>query len=162
MIGKGIGNLEFGYYNSREDRKGNNLFIKNSEFQLLMGYERELAKNFTVSFQYYLEYMMDYGNYKQALISGAKAADENRHVITWRLTKLLLHQNLELSIFTYYLTSDNDAYLRPKIHYKINDHWSVEAGSNIFIGKDEYTFFDQFEKNTNIYMGIRYSFVMIR
>ena len=134
--------------------------IKNSEFRFLMGYERELAKNFTAAFQYYLEHMIDYDNYKHALASGAKVADENRYVLTLRLTKLLLDQNLELSLFTYYSPSDNDAYLRPRIHYKINDSWSVEAGSNIFLGEDEYTFFGQFEKNTNIYAGIRYNFVI--
>ena len=53
---------------------------------------------------------------------------------------------------------DLDAYLRPLIHYKIDDYWSAEAGGNLFFGEDDYTFFGQFEKNSNLYIGIRYGF----
>jgi hypothetical protein len=92
------------------------------------------------------------------LPQGLKKADEDRHVITLRLTKLLMNQNLKLSLFAYYSPSDQDAYLRSLIHYKINDHWAAEAGENIFLGEEDYTFFGQFEKNSNLYAGLRYSF----
>jgi hypothetical protein len=32
------------------------------------------------------------------------------------------------------------------------------AGANIFAGKNNYTFFGQFEKNSNVYGAIRYSY----
>jgi hypothetical protein len=69
-----------------------------------------------------------------------------------------MNQNLTLSLFTFYSPSDEDAYLRPKIQYKIDDHWSAEIGGNIFVGEEDHTFFGQFEKNTNVYGGVRYSF----
>ena len=69
-----------------------------------------------------------------------------------------MNQNLTLSLFAFYSPSDHDAYLRPKIKYRIDDHWSAEAGGNIFVGENEHTFFGQFEKNTNLYIGVRYSF----
>jgi len=157
-VGKGIGNVEIGYYDSRRDRGGDNPFVNNSEFRLLLGYEQELAKNLTGGVQYYLEWLQDYGGYKRTLPPGAHARDEFRHLVTLRLTRLLMNQNLRLSLFTFYSPSDNDAYLRPKANYKINDHWSAEVGGNIFLGAQNHTFFGQFEENTNVYTGMRYSF----
>ena len=69
-----------------------------------------------------------------------------------------MNQNLILMLFGYYSPSDRDTYLRPKIHYKVNDFWSLETGANIFAGDDEHTFFGQFEKNSNVYVAVRYSF----
>ena len=102
--------------------------------------------------------MGDYPEYESSLLPGAVQKDEKRHVITLRLTRMMLNQNLKISLFTYYSPSDQDAYLRPKVHYKVSDSWSVDAGGNIFIGDSAHTFFGQFENNTNVYAGIRYSF----
>jgi len=153
----GIGNIETGYYDSRQDSAGNNPFIRNSEVRLLAGFEHELATDFTGAFQYYLEWKQDYDQYEQNF-TGVKAADEYRHLFTVRLTRLLMNQNLTFSLFTYYSPSDHDAYLRPKASYNISDHWKVEAGGNIFIGRDDQTFFGQFEDNTNIYASLRWSY----
>lgn len=158
VVSKGIGNIEIGYYDSENDRSGTNPFVRNSELRLLVGYEQDVAKDFTAAVQYYLEHMMDYENYQRTLSQGTPVADENRQVVTLRLTKLLMSQNLKLSLFTYYSPTDNDAYLRPKIYYKIDDHWSAEIGGNAFPGKDDHTFFGQLEKNSNVYIGARYSF----
>ncbi len=157
---KGIGNVEVGYYDSRQDRSGSSPFINNSEFRLLVGYEQELAKELTGSIQYYLEHMMDYEAYRNAVFTRilGEPRDENRHVITIRLTKLLMNQNLRLSLFAYYSPSDSDAYLRPNVSYKVNDHWTVEAGGNLFSGAWDQTFFGQFENNSNVYAGVRFSF----
>jgi len=156
---KGIGNIEVGYYHSRDDDAGTDPLVRNSEFRLLLGYEQEVAKDFTAGLQYYIEWMMDHGAYKQgARAAGIHPRDEVRHLITLRLTRLLLNQNLKLSLFTYYSPTDSDTYLRPKVHYKIDDHWSAEVGGNIFLGAHEHTFFGQFERNTNAYAGVRYSF----
>jgi len=158
MLGKGVGNIELGYYDSYQDRDGDNFLVNNSEFRLLLGYERELAKEFTGAFQYYLEHMMDYDAYRRTLPFIMETRDENRHVFTVRLTKLLMNQNLILSLFTYYSPSDADAYLRPKATYKVNDRWTVEAGGNVFLGASAKTFFGQFEDNTNLYASARLSF----
>ena len=157
LLGGGIGNVEIGYYDSRDDPDGNDPFTRNSEFRLLAGFERDLGKNLTAGFQYYLEGMLDYDAYEQNLMGGPKK-DAYRHVLTLRLTKLLMNQNLRLSLFSYYSPSDNDAYLRPKAHYKISDVWAVEVGGNIFLGADEHTFFGQFQNNTNAYGGLRWGF----
>jgi hypothetical protein len=154
----GIGNLEIGYYDSNDDRDGVDPLVRNSEIRTLAGFERELAPDFIGGFQYYLEWMQEYEAYKSTLPAGTTAKDEFRHVLTLRLTKLLMNQNLRLSLFTYYSPSDKDGYIRPKVHYKITDQWAIETGANIFVGKDDYTFFGQFQNNTNAYAGVRWSF----
>ncbi len=153
----GIANLEMGYYDSIEDRDGDDPFVRNSEFRFLAGFEKELAKEFTGAFQYYVEIMEDYSEYEKSMGDGPKK-DEFRHVLTLRLTKLLMNQNLTLSFFTYYSPSDNDAYMRLKAKYKITDAWAAEIGSNIFRREDDYTFFGQFNNNTNVYASVRMSF----
>jgi len=37
QVGKGIGNVEIGYYDSREDRSGDNPFVNNSQIRYLIG-----------------------------------------------------------------------------------------------------------------------------
>ncbi len=157
-VWKGIGNFEMGYYDSRDDQNGENPFIPNSQIRYLVGYEQELAKDFTMGVQYYLEQTLQYGAYRRTLPPGMPAVEEFRQVIALRLTKLLLYQNLKLLLFTFYSPSDQDVYIRPTVHYKITDHWSVEGGANIFAGRNNHTFFGQFKNNTNVYSGVRWSF----
>ncbi len=152
---RGIGSAEFGYYDSRRDRSGNDPFVRNSELRLLLGYEQEVARDFTVGLQYYLEHMRRHGSYRASLPPGVHPRDQNRHVLTLRLTKLLLSQNLTAGLFLYWSPSDSDAYARPNVQYKIRDDLAIEAGGNIFIGRHDHTFFGQLEKNTNIYFSLR-------
>lgn len=160
-LGKGIGNLELGIYDSRQDSSGSDPWKNNSELRFLAGYEMDLpriARDFTVGFQYYLERLADYDAYRRTLPAGFPRRDEMRHVLTVRLTKLLMNQNLTLSLFSFYSPSDEDAYIRPKANYKIDDHWSAEIGSNLFTGSSKRSFFGQFQKNTNTYLALRYGF----
>jgi hypothetical protein len=157
-VGRGIGHLEAGYYDSADDRDGDDPFVRNDEVRFLAGYEQDLWADFTLGVQYYLEWMQDYGDYRDTLPGALHAADEFRHVTTLRLTQRLLQQNLTLSLFAYYSPTDGDGYLRPNANYKVNDHWQIEAGGNWFFGQDDWTFFGQFERNTNAYLAVRYSF----
>ena len=158
QLGVGIANAEIGYYQSTDDENGSDPLVNNSEMRYLVGYTQEVAKNLTAGVQYYVEQMLDYGAYKDNLPAGMHSRDRDRHVATFRLTKLLMNQNLQVGMFTYYSPSDNDAYLRPHFLYKATDHLTLETGANIFFGEAPHTFFAQFENNTNIYTAIRYSF----
>lgn len=157
-IYKGIMNVEVGYYDSKDDLDGNNPLIRNSEYRFLAGYEQEIATELTAGLQYYLERMDDYDQYRATLPAGAYKQDKNRHMFTLRLTKMMMNQDLTLSMFTYWSPSDNDGYVRPKVNYKLSDSWTLEAGGNVFFGDEEPTFWAQFEDNTNAYVSARYSF----
>jgi hypothetical protein len=157
-VGPGIGNIEIGYYDSERDRNGDDPFVNNSELRLLVGYEQELAHELTGSVQYYLEHMQDYSAYRDSLPPGMEARDEDRQVLTLRLTKLLLSQDLTLSFFAFYSPTDEDVYLRPRASYELSDAWTAEIGGNIFAGEKDWTFFGQFEDNSNLYAALRYSF----
>ena len=156
-VGRGIANVEVGYYDSRDDRRGRDWLVNNSEFRLLLGYEQEIGRELTASVQYYLEHMMDYGGYRRQP-RFLPRRDQDRHLFTLRLTKLLMNQNLTVSFFTFYSPSDGDAYFRPHVSYKLSDAWRVEGGANIFVGRADSTFFGQLEENSNVYAGVRWSF----
>lgn len=161
QIASGIANAEFGYYDSRDDSNGDNPFVDNGQYRFLLGYDRdlpEIVSDFKIGMQYYIEYMNDYEAYEKNLPAGSPAADETRHVLTLRLSKQYLNQNLSLSLFGYYSPTDADAYLRPNLQYKIDDHWTSIVGGNFFVGNEDHTFFGQFEKNSNAFIGLRYGF----
>ena len=153
----GIANIETGYYESNRDAATDAL-SRNGELRFLVGYEQEIASELTASAQYYLEHKLDYGNYIDSLTDASFVDDQNHHVITLRLTQLLLQQDLELSLFNFYSPSDKDGYLRLDSSYKFSDETKIEAGANIFYGDEKHTFYSQFNDNSNIYAAIRYSF----
>jgi hypothetical protein len=160
-VADGIGNVEVAYYDSSQDRSGSDPLTPNSQFRLLVGYEQDLeavARDFTVGVQYYLEMRVDQEAWEAARPPFMPDANRERHEVTLRLTKLLLNQNLEFSLFTFFSPTDEDVYMRPHVSYKVTDQWRVEMGANIFFGNHKHTFFGQFEDNSNLYFGTRYSF----
>lgn len=156
-IAGGIGNIEVAYYDSIEDQDGRDPNINNSEMRYLVGFAREISQNFNGSVQYYIEQLLCYSEYRATLEAG-HPRDEFRHVLTLQLTKLLMNQNLEISLSGYRSPSDDDAYLRPKMLYKWTDNIMQELGANVFLGKRDDTMFGQYKADTNIYMALRYSF----
>jgi hypothetical protein len=156
-LGNGLFNIETGYYDSREHTSATKI-VPNDEFRFLTGYEREIGSDFTAGVQYYLEWMMDHDGYLAFQPNPATARDEFRHVFTLRLTKMLMNQNLILSFFTFYSPNDHDAYFRPIATYKLTDRWTLTANGNIFVGQDDHTFFGQMKNNSNLNLGVRYSF----
>jgi len=154
----GIIHLELGYYLSKEDQAGNDPLIENSSMKYLVGYEREFWTDFTVGAQYFLNQLLDYADYRSSTPSQSPRRDHYMHLLTLRLTQLLYHQDIELSLFAFYSPSDQDFHLRPRISYEMTDNWKISLGSNIFGGRDDFTMFGQLKRNDNIYLRIRYSF----
>ena len=154
----GIFSAEGGWCRSADDDGGDDPFIRNSELRGLVGFEREIAPDLTGGLQYYVENMLDYDTYEASLPAGARAAEELRQVVTVRLTRLLMNQNLKLGLFVFYSPTDDDAYLRPNANYKVDDYWTLEVGGNVFLGKRDDTFFGQFEDANNLYVSVRYGF----
>lgn len=153
----GIGNLEVGYYDSLEDRSGTDPLVENSAIKYLLGYERQVWTDFTLGGQYYVEQMLQFRRF-EASRSGVAHRDEFRHLLTLRLTQLLWHQSVELSLFVFYSPSDEDYYLRPVLSYKVTDQLTAVLGANIFGGRRTSTAYGQLDRNDNVYLRFTYGF----
>ncbi len=154
----GLFNVEAAFYDSFEDRDGTDPTIPNSQFRGLVGYERELFPKFQMGLQYYLEYTFKYDELVNNSLWPDYEQDEFRHLLTLRLTQLLLLDNLELSLFTFFSPDELDTYIRPRVTYKIIEPLAIIVGANLMFGRYDYTFFGQLKENTNVYARLRYSF----
>lgn len=154
----GIINFEAGFYDSLEDLKGDNRLITNSSFRGMAGYEKDLGHDFKVGVQYYFQEMLEYGNYKDSLSPSDYQDERQRHLLTLRLTKLLMSQTLTLSLFTFFSPTDLDYYIRPIMEYDASDQWKIILGADLFGGQNEHTDFGSMKQNSNVYIRLRYSF----
>lgn len=157
-LGPGLFNVEASYYLSRDDRDGTDPLIVNSQLRFLTGYEWEAARNFNIGLQYYVEHILDHDE----LIANSPTPEfeprENRHVVTTRLTYRAMQDKLIWSFFAFVSPNDHDAYLRPVVAYRADDHWNVTFGLNLFGGDEPHTFLGQFEDNSNTYLRVRYHY----
>ncbi|MGM0577637.1 MAG: hypothetical protein ACQEXJ_18065 [Myxococcota bacterium] len=154
----GIANMEGSFYHSLDDEDGDDPTVPNSQVRGLVGYEHELITKMTLGLQYYVEYILDHDAMLDSMQSTVFAPDELRHVVTSRITWMLLRDDLTLSLFAMYSPSDMDAYIRPSIGYKVTDAVELTVGGNVLVGEDDHTFFSQLEDNSNAYGRIRYTF----
>ena len=172
----GVAWAEGAYYDSREDEEGMlDLLVPNSEIRAMAGFERQWWSDFTGGLQFYWEGMQDYDRTVAArqaridqLVSGGAdrdylerqfyLEDENRTLLTLRLTQLFRYQTVHASFFGFYSPSDEDAYVRLALAYDYSDQLKLTVGANVFTGDDERTLFGMNEQNDNVYGRVRFSF----
>lgn len=157
-LGSGLFNTEFAWYDSRDDRDGDDALVPNSQLRYLAGYEWEARPRFNVGLQYYLEWIHDHDDLKDNSLSPDVEPDEVRHLLTNRLTLRALRDKLTASLFTFWSPSDQDFYLKPQLDYRHDDRWSWALGANLFGGSHDYTFFGQFQDDSNAFARMRISF----
>ena len=158
-LGRGVLSAEFAWYDSREDPAGTNPFIPNSEQRFLIGWDQELVANLSLGLQYYVERTADHAALLASWPVGVgRPPDRHRHLLTSRLTWLTHGQNVTWSAFVFVSPSDNDAYLRGSWSWKPTDRWTLSLGLNAFEGKNQDSFFGQFETNSNVWAAIRLGF----
>jgi hypothetical protein len=154
----GVLSLEAAYYDSRENRKGDNPLIQNPQTRFLVGYQRQLWEDFTIGLQYYGEYMHDYSSYVDNLPLGFPKEKRLHDLASVQLTQLMLHQTLRLSFFSFYSLSDRDYMVNPEIKYNFSDHIWAAVGGNIFGGGKAWSHFGQLAEDDNVYLQIRHEF----
>ncbi len=154
----GIGNVELGYYHSRDDASGADRLIANSQFKLLAGYAKDLGRDWRVGLQYFYEQKLDYGDYADNLLAQDFIFDERRHLLTQSISKLFKNQTVRVSLFNFYSPSGRDGYARPSVAYDVTDAFKVTVGANLPWGEDDITEFGMMKRNKNIYIRCRYSF----
>jgi len=155
---EGIGNVEFGFYNSRQDSNGDNRLIENSKVKTLFGYTRDLGNDLNIGIQYLFEQTLKYKEYRNSLLAQDFVWDEHKHLVAFRATKLFKAQTLRANFFVFYSPNEEDVYLRPNLDYDFSDQLKISLGLNLAWGRDYYTEFGQMERNKNIYMRLKYSF----
>ncbi|WP_087111546.1 hypothetical protein [Parendozoicomonas haliclonae] len=157
-VGSGLINTELAWYDSREDRSGDDPMIPNSQLRWLVGYEQEVATNLTAAVQYYLEWTHDHDELLKHSMARQFEPEEYQQLLTLRLTQMTMNQKLTLSLFTFWSPTDEDAYLRPSVSYRLDDNWQLAAGMNLFAGNESHTFFGQYEDASNAWLRVRYNY----
>lgn len=157
-LGRGLLNVEFAQYFSKNDRPGTDPRIPNDQFRLLTGYEWEAAASFTIGLQYYLEWTQDYDELLASSSWPEFEVEERRHWLTNRLTYRTVQDRVTWSLFSFLSPTDRDFYLRPQVSWRISDEWSLTGGGNLFDGDEEYTFFAQFQDDSNVYLRVRFNY----
>lgn len=157
-IGKGVFQTEFGLHQALNDKKGVNPLIPNSQWRVLVGYERELVKKLNWGVQYYLERTKDHAELIENSINPEFEPKQNRQVVTNRLTYQAMKDKLTWSLFLFYSPTDKDSYWRPSINYRHNDNWRYTFGLSLFEGQKQHTFFGQFDKADSLYLRLRFQF----
>jgi hypothetical protein len=153
----GVLSFEAGYYDSRADRSGRNPAIDNSSIRLLASYQREAVPDLTVGAQYYVQVMQDHAEYLRTRAPGMPIRASARHLLTLRLTRLLLHQTLRIGLFALASPNEGDWYAGPEARYQITDAWSATLGVNVFDGPRR-SDYGQFEGNSDLFAVLRYAF----
>ncbi len=154
----GIGSVEFAYYDSRDDRDGDDPFIPNSEARLLFGWDREIGKNLTLGLQYKRTQRLNHDTLVANTPPSAPVTEEVRHLVTGKLSKSWPAEQVTATMFTFYSPSAGTYYLRPRLNWSPTDSVTVEAGINWFIGDSPKTQFGQLDQNDNVFVGLRYGF----
>lgn len=147
-------------YFSEDDRDGDDPLLPNSAIKTMLGAEKNLGSEVTVSAQWFADLTLDYDKYIQPFVSSGAPipAEELRNTLTLRLMKFLRNQTVKLSFFGYWGVSDEDYYLRPLIEYDYSDNTKITIGANILDGNQPNTMFGQFRRNSNVYLRLRRSF----
>ena len=153
----GILGFEVGYYDSRDDRGGDDPTVPNSSTRALASYKKQLMEDFNIGLQYYVENMHEYSDYERTLPAGYAREDRQYHLSSLRLTRFVMHQSLRLSLFVFYSPSDEDYMLNPEAKYKFTDKVWAAVGGNVFDGNSSGRF-GQLDKNDNAYFQMRYEF----
>jgi len=155
--GDGVLSVEGAYYDSRDDRSGDDFTVPNSQTRLLVGYQVQPLEDLSLGFQYYVEYMHDYGAYRAALPAGFPVDHRWSPTATVRLTQFFLHQTLRLSAYVSYNTSNRDHFVNPELRYSFTDTVWGALGANLFGGKEGGQF-GQLARDDNVYLQVRLEF----
>ena len=156
-VGEGVLSLEAAYYDSRQDRPGNDFAVPNSQTRLLAGYQIQPVEDLSLGLQYYAEHMHDYAAYSAALPAGFPVEKQTNHTVTLRVTQLLKHQTLRLSVYAAYNASNGDHFINPEVRYSFTDQIWGAVGANLFGGKP-WGQFGQLSRDDNVYLQMRYEF----
>ncbi len=157
-IAGGLYNMEIIQENALEDSNGRNPLVNNSLQKYLIGYESEWLPKLNVSFQYYIERILNYDEMMAVSFAPEFEAPKYRRWLTNRVRYQALQDKLTINLFSFFSISEDEYFLRWNANYRHDDNWSYTAGINLIDGKEAHTFFNQFHLASNAYLRVRYNF----
>jgi len=137
----GVLSLEAGYYDSRQDSRGDDPAVPDSQWRLLAGYQRQPWEDFTIGVQGYVEVL-----------------ERVRGIVSLRLIQWLDYQTWKLSLFAAYSPTDEDSFFQPVVTCRLTDALSASLGANVFGGNGQAGYFGPIEKSDNVFATIRFDF----
>ncbi len=159
MISGGIFWFEGGYYDTRDENRGQNPLLINSSTRFMTGYEKQILSGLTMNLQYFANIMSDYDSYRQqAEARGGYVREKRRDLITSRISRLFYSDLVEFLSVIFYSPSEKDYYLRFYLSYSYSDELNLSSGGNIFGGDKIGSEFGQFGLNDNLYVKLTYGF----
>ncbi|MBF0289093.1 MAG: hypothetical protein HQM14_14845 [SAR324 cluster bacterium] len=160
QLGPGIVFFEAGHYRSYEDEDGTNPLIENSNVRGMVGYKYQFSADLTLSGQVMSEKMLNYDNYEDHVPVGLIAKDEVRNTVTLRLMQTAQQETLRMSFFVYHRPQHRDDYLRYWVNKRLDDHFDVTVGGNVFSGHPDYldSEFGMLRKDDNAFVRVKYIF----
>ncbi|MBM3878113.1 MAG: hypothetical protein FJ387_00065 [Verrucomicrobia bacterium] len=153
----GVLGAETGYYYSADDPSGTRAAIENSQLRFLLTYQRQIARDFIASLEYYGEWMQNFDAYRRTVPAGFPQRPQWRDLIGLRLTKLLHYQTFKLSWFSFYSPMAGGFFLNPELSYQFTDGLWAALGGSVFGGPTD-SFLGQLGRNDIVYATVRYSF----
>lgn len=130
---------EFAYKQTKTYKE--NDYIPNPEFSYIAGIDKELFKNFSLNFQYYMKYVSDFTENKTfveektALVSQQTKKMQNSFI--YRLTYKLLYETLELENLASYNLDTKEFYTKLESEYNIADSFVFTLGLDYYDGNDD-------------------------
>ncbi|MCD4792081.1 MAG: hypothetical protein K8R54_02520 [Bacteroidales bacterium] len=82
---------------------------------------------------------------------------EFENTMTFMARYDMFRETVHLELFSYIGLTNEDALIRPKISYDFDDSFSIQLGSNIFVGENDGRF-GQYQDNSMLYLKLKYSF----
>ncbi|GBF51457.1 hypothetical protein LPTSP4_29940 [Leptospira ryugenii] len=151
------------------DPNGKDLFIKNSNWQSVLGGDRTFLEYLNVNIQYIYKRTFFVQNTDQILDpyerSIARVSQvisnqlfEHLHGFSLRLSYKWFHETLEGEVsYVRYVTS-GDYLVRPKLKYAISDQFYWILGGEHYSGSDQTSFFGLLRRNSGVFTEIQYFF----
>lgn len=155
-------------YTFTEDGDGEDPFVKNPFFFLVLGGERTFLEYLNVNLQYLLRVMARFHDpqetsdplqqgvaIQQAVINNQ--TDRIQQGVSVRFSHQWFNETLRGEVVAVFSTPRHDYAIRPKVTYALSDRWKAIVGGDLFRGPER-SFFGFLRKNSTAYAELRYGF----
>ncbi len=151
------------------DTNGKNLFVKNPNWQTVVGGDRNFLEYLNINIQYIYKrtFFLQDPNlisdpYERAITNMGQTISnqlvEHLHGGSLRISYKWFHETLEGEITYVNYFNRGDSLIRPKLKYAINDSTYWIFGGDFFSGPKEGSFFGFQRRNTGVFTEVQWFF----